>query len=93
MERDKRKTREGIVISKKMNKTVIVEVVRSLVHPEYRKVVRKKTRFKVHDEENIASPGDLVKIMETRPISKEKHFRIIEIISKGKEKREEAGLQ
>ena len=90
MERAKRKTREGIVISKKMNKTAIVEVERSLVHPVYGKVIRRKTRFKVHDEENISSPGDIVRIMETRPISKEKHFRVTEIISKGKREEESA---
>lgn len=84
MERSKRRIREGLVISTKMNKTAIVEVERSLQHPEYGKVIRRKSKFKVHDEENLCHRGDMVRIMETRPISKDKRWRVVEIIGKGR---------
>ena len=82
MERSKRKIREGVVISTKMNKTAIVKSERSLRHPKYGKVIRRRSKFKVHDEENLCHPGDIVRIMETRPISKDKRWRVVEVIGK-----------
>ena len=82
--RVKRKERIGIVLSGKMKKTIIVQVEFLVRHPKYNKRLKKHSKFKVHDEKNSAQPGDRVKIMETRPISKEKHFRLVEILSKAK---------
>jgi len=75
-----RKIRIGEVVSNKMQKTIVVKVVRITTHPVYKKVMTKTTKFKVHDEKNEAKIGDKVKIMETRPISKEKRWRFIEVI-------------
>lgn len=81
MERtSKRKIRIGEVVSDKMQKTIVVRVTRTTMHPMYKKVMTKATKFKVHDEKNEAKAGDKVKIMETRPISKEKRWRLIEVI-------------
>lgn len=77
MERTKRKTREGIVVSDKMQKTVVVQVERVFRHPFYDKVVRSATKFKAHDEEGQCKIGDLVEIMETRPLSKDKCWRVV----------------
>ncbi len=79
-QRNKRKVRTGIVLSNKMNKTIVVRVTLSQVHPRYNRVITKHNKFKVHDEKNEAKIGDKVRIVETRPISKEKYFRLLEII-------------
>ena len=78
--RHKRKQRTGIVVSDKMNKTIIVKVERLTTHNLYKKVIKRSKKFKVHDEENKAKIGDKVRIGETRPFSKEKRWRLIEII-------------
>jgi small subunit ribosomal protein S17 len=78
----KRKTRTGTVISDKMDKTVVVLVQRVGRHPLYKKVVRHTSKFKAHDEANACKVGDVVKIIETRPLSKEKRWRVAEIISR-----------
>jgi small subunit ribosomal protein S17 len=78
----KRKVREGLVISDKTDKTVVVAVETRKVHPLYKKAIRITKKYKAHDENNSCTIGDKVKIVETRPISKEKRWRIIEIISK-----------
>ncbi|NLC11815.1 MAG: 30S ribosomal protein S17 [Firmicutes bacterium] len=82
MERGNRKTRIGTVVSDKMDKTVIVAVERMKKHPLYGKTIRVTKKYKVHDEENLARQGDRVKIMETRPLSKEKRWRLVEIVKK-----------
>jgi small subunit ribosomal protein S17 len=79
--RNLRKTRTGVVVSDAMEKTVVVRVDRSLQHPAYKKVIRLSTRFKAHDEENKCKIGDKVVIMETRPISKTKRWRVLEILT------------
>lgn len=80
--RGRRKTRIGTVVSDRMDKTVVVACERQFSHPVYKKIVKKTTRFKAHDEENKCGVGDRVKIMETRPISKDKRWRILEIVKK-----------
>jgi small subunit ribosomal protein S17 len=82
--RGQRKVRLGTVISTKMEKTVIVQVGTSKAHRLYRKTLQKRTTFKVHDEKNECGVGDLVRIIETRPISKEKRWRVTEIVEKAK---------
>ena len=84
MERNLRKSRIGIVVSDKMDKTIVVAVVRKVKHPLYKKYITRSKRFKAHDEENQCGIGDTVRIMETRPISKDKRWRIVEIIEKAK---------
>ena len=79
-----RKTRMGKVISNKMNKTIVVAIVNKVPHPLYGKVVVTTTKFKVHDENNECSIGDTVEIVETRPLSKDKYFRLLRIIEKVK---------
>ena len=79
-----RKVRLGYVISDKMDKTIIVQVGSSKAHRLYRKTVQQRSRFKVHDEKDECGVGDLVRIMETRPISKEKRWRVIEVVEKAK---------
>ncbi|NOS78404.1 MAG: 30S ribosomal protein S17 [Nitrospira sp.] len=74
----------GRVLSNKMNKTVVVSVERSVTHPLYRKVLRRISKFKAHDEQNVCKIGDRVRMVETRPISKDKHWRVIEVIQKGR---------
>lgn len=83
-ERNLRKTRVGKVVSSKMDKTVVVMVEDNVKHPLYGKIVRKSIKFKAHDENNEAGEGDRVMIMETRPISKNKHWRLLKIIEKAK---------
>jgi small subunit ribosomal protein S17 len=83
-ERGQRKVRLGTVIADKMNKTIIVQVGTSKAHRLYRKTVRQRTKFKVHDEKNECGIGDLVRITETRAISKEKRWRVLEIVEKAK---------
>jgi small subunit ribosomal protein S17 len=82
--RGRRKVRDGIVVSDKMEKTVIVLVQDLKPHPLYKKVVRATRRFKVHDEANACGVGDRVRITETRPLSKEKRWRVAEILEKAK---------
>ena len=85
MERNDRKTRIGTIVSDKMDKTVVVEVERQFKHPIYGKRMRRSKKFKVHDENNQYKTGSLVKIVETRPLSKEKRWRVLEVISTGQE--------
>ena len=80
----KTKVLTGTVISDKMNKTIVVQVVRMAKHPKYGRIQKKRNKFKVHDEKNSAKTGDVVKIQETRPLSKEKYFRLLEIVKKSK---------
>ena len=84
MERNERKERVGKVTSNKMQKTITVAVDRKVKHPIYGKFVNRTTRFKAHDEENSAGIGDTVRIMETRPLSKDKRWRLVEILEKAK---------
>ncbi len=79
-----RKSRTGIVVSDKMDKTVVVAVRTKVRHPLYGKMVNKTTKFKAHDENNECGVGDIVRIMETRPLSKDKRWRIVDIIEKAK---------
>lgn len=83
-ERKIRKTKTGVVYSDKMAKTITVAVERKEKHPIYGKFVKKTTKFHAHDEKQEARPGDVVKIMETRPMSKTKRWRLVEIIEKAK---------
>ena len=79
---EKRKVKEGLVVSDKMDKTVVVAVETRKVHPLYKKAIRVTKRYKAHDENNACKIGDTVKIIETRPLSKEKRWRVVEITSK-----------
>jgi small subunit ribosomal protein S17 len=82
--RGRRKVSIGRVVSDKMDKTIVVEVERTLRHPLYHRVIRRKNKFKAHDADEKANIGDRVKIMETRPLSKDKSWRLVEILEKGK---------
>jgi len=82
--RGRRKVREGLVVSDAMNKTVVVVAEELKPHPLYKKVVRRRVRFKVHDEANTCSVGDRVRIAETRPLSKDKRWRVDVILEKAK---------
>ncbi len=82
MERGTRKSRIGVVVSDKMSKTAVVAVERRIKHPVYKKYIKRTTKFKVHDEKDECRVGDVVKIMETRPLSKTKRWCIIEVIEK-----------
>jgi small subunit ribosomal protein S17 len=82
--RNLRKERTGAVVSNKMEKTIVVAVKRKVKHPIYGKFVNKTTKFVAHDEENTCKEGDLVRIMETRPLSKRKNWRLVEIIERAK---------
>jgi small subunit ribosomal protein S17 len=84
VERNARKSRIGLVVSDKMQKTVVVAIERRVQHPVYGKMVRKTTRLKAHDEENSAKTGDTVRIMETRPLSKDKRWRVVEIVERAR---------
>lgn len=84
MERNLRKSRVGLVVSDKMDKTITVAVMQKVKHPLYGKTVNKTKKFMAHDENNMAGVGDKVLIVETRPMSKNKHFRLAEIIEKAK---------
>ena len=79
----KRKDLQGLVVSNKMNKTVVVQVERKFAHPKFKKVVKSTSKYKAHDEKNECNPGDFVSIGETRPLSKTKRWRLLEIIKKG----------
>ena len=83
-ERNLRKTRTGMVVSDKMDKTVVVAVIDNVRHPLYKKIVKRTVKFKAHDEQNACGIGDTVMIMDTRPISKDKRWRVVEIIEKAK---------
>lgn len=84
LERKLRKERQGVVVSNKMDKSIIVAVHRRVRHPKYGKFLNRTTRFCVHDEKNVCSVGDIVRIMETRPLSKTKCWRLVEIVEKAK---------
>lgn len=83
-ERGLRKTRVGKVVSNKMDKTITVAVERRLKHPVYGKFIKKTMKLKAHDAENVCSEGDIVKVMETRPLSKMKRWRLVEVVEKVK---------
>ena len=84
VERGRRKVREGLVVSDKMNKTVVVAVEDQVKHPLYGKVMRRNTKLKAHDEQNACGIGDRVLLMETRPLSATKRWRVVEILEKAK---------
>ncbi len=84
MERGNRKVRVGLVVSDKMDKTITVKVEDFIRHPLYGKRIKRSKKFKAHDENNVCSMGDRVRIMETRPLSKDKRWRLVEIIEKAK---------
>jgi len=83
-ERNLRKTRVGTVVSDKMDKTVVVAIVDSVRHPLYKKIIKRTVKFKAHDEQNACGVGDTVEIMETRPLSKDKRWRVSRIVEKAK---------
>ena len=82
MERNSRKVKIGKVISNKMDKTIVVAIEYSVKHPLYGKVVKRTYKLKAHDEDNVCAMGDRVKVMETRPLSKDKRWRLVEIVEK-----------
>lgn len=84
MERSLRKTRVGKVVSNKMDKTIVVAVLDNVRHPLYKKIIKRTVKFKAHDENNECNIGDTVRIMETRPLSREKRWRLDAIIEKAK---------
>ncbi|MBR6896965.1 MAG: 30S ribosomal protein S17 [Lachnospiraceae bacterium] len=84
MERNLRKTRTGKVVSDKMDKTIVVAVQDNVKHPLYGKIVKRTYKLKAHDEENACGIGDTVRVMETRPLSKDKRWRLVEIIEKAR---------
>ncbi|CCX89556.1 30S ribosomal protein S17 [Clostridium sp. CAG:590] len=84
MDRNLRKTRVGIVTSDKMDKTIVVSIIDNVKHPLYGKIVKRTYKLKAHDENNECHIGDRVKVMETRPLSKDKRWRLVEIIEKAK---------
>ena len=83
-ERGTRKTRTGLVVSDKMEKTVVVAIERRVPHPIYGKMITRTKRLKAHDEENSAKVGDTVRIVETRPLSKDKRWRVVEIVNRAR---------
>ena len=83
-ERNSRKTRTGLVVSDKMDKTVVVAIERRVPHPIYGKMITRTKRLKAHDEENSAKVGDTVRIVETRPLSKDKRWRLVEIVERAR---------
>ena len=84
MERNKRKTRVGLVVSNKMQKTIVVAIDRLLRHPRYNRVIKRTSKLYAHDEKNQCQIGDKVKVMETRPLSKLKRWRVVEVLKKAK---------
>ena len=84
MDRNLRKTRTGVVVSDKMDKTIVVAVKDNVRHPLYKKIMKRTVKFKAHDEQNACNVGDKVQIMETRPLSKDKRWRVVSIIEKAK---------
>lgn len=83
-ERNLRKTRVGLVVSDKMDKTIVVAVIEHVRHPLYKKIVKRTYKLKAHDENNECKPGDKVRVMETRPLSKDKRWRLVEVVEKAK---------
>ena len=83
-ERNLRKTRVGVVVSDKMDKTIVVAVKDNVKHPLYNKIIKKTYKLKAHDENNECKKGDTVKVMETRPLSKDKRWRLVEIMERAK---------
>ena len=83
-ERNLRKTRTGIVVSDKMDKTIVVAIEDNVRHPLYKKIVKRTMKLKAHDENNECRVGDRVEVMETRPLAKDKHWRLVQIIEKAK---------
>ena len=83
-ERNLRKTRVGTVVSNKMDKTVVVSIADNVRHPLYKKIIKRTVKLKAHDEGNVCNIGDKVEIMETRPLSKDKRWRVLESIEKAK---------
>ena len=83
-ERNLRKTRTGVVVSDKMDKTIVVAVYNNERHPLYKKIVKKTYKLKAHDENNEAHEGDTVRVIETRPLSKDKRWRLVEIVERAK---------
>ncbi len=79
-----RKTRVGVVVSDKMDKTVVIEIRERVMHPLYGKIMNRTAKLKVHDENNECGVGDTVRVMETRPLSKDKRWRLVEIVEKAK---------
>lgn len=84
MDRNLRKTRVGLVTSDKMDKTIVVSIIDNVKHPLYGKIVKRTYKLKAHDENNECKVGDRVRVMETRPLSKDKRWRLVEIIEKAK---------
>ena len=84
VQRGIRKSRVGVVVSDKMDKTIVVEIRTRVKHPLYGKIMNRTEKFKAHDEENSCGVGDTVRIMETRPLSKDKRWRLVEIVEKAK---------
>jgi small subunit ribosomal protein S17 len=84
MDRNLRKTRVGKVVSDKMDKTIVVAIEDNVAHPLYKKIIKKTIRLKAHDETNDCHTGDRVKIMETRPLSKDKRWRVVEVLERAK---------
>ena len=84
MERALRKTRVGMVVSNKMDKTIVVAIMENVRHPVYKKVIKKTYKLKAHDENNECNIGDKVEVMETRPLSKDKRWRLVSVIEKAK---------
>ena len=83
-QRGLRKTRQGVVVSDKMDKTIVVAITTRVRHPLYGKIVQRTTKLKAHDEENACGIGDTVRVMETRPLSRDKRWRLAEIVEKAK---------
>lgn len=79
----RRKVRQGVVVGDKSDKTLVVRVERKMTHPLYQKVIRRSKKYHVHDEENTGQVGDLVRIMECRPLSRTKRWRLVEVLQKG----------
>ena len=84
IERGRRKVRTGVVVSDKMDKTVLIRIDRQVTHPLYQKTVRRSSKLAAHDEQNEAHVGDTVRVMETRPLSKSKRWRVVEIVERAK---------
>ena len=84
MERNLRKTRVGKVVSDKMDKTIVVAIENHVKHPLYKKIVKRTYKLKAHNEENTCNIGDTVKVMETRPLSKDKRWRLVEVVERAK---------
>ena len=83
-DRNLRKTRTGLVVSDKMDKTIVVAIEDNVRHPLYKKIIKRTVKLKAHDEKNECGIGDRVRVMETRPLSKDKRWRVVEIVEKAK---------